>query len=386
MNKIVYLLALGIFGLVMTEFSVIGILPEIAAHFHVSMQKAGWLLSVFAIVVAVTAPFSTILTSHINRKTMLAFALLVFTVSNVLAAFSPNFNIMLISRILPALLHPIFWAVATSLAASSVDAKQSPRAVSIVYAGLSVATVIGVPAAAFLAQHFGWQAAYFANAIVTAISLFGTLIWMPSVPVDGARQQMQLQILKIPQQWINLLIALFTIAGLFATYGYFAEYVQQVTHMNGVESSLMLLVFGATGFVGNYVMGRLLTSSVLGTARVSFLILIVIHLALYGWGESHTIMVALIAIWGFVHTGNFLLSGVISMKEAGDAKEFATSLFASFANLGVFIGTMVSGIVIAHFGIHDIIWVSIVFLGIAFIGTWVGRGKTPAHITNSSQA
>ncbi|MDI6539919.1 MFS transporter [Pantoea ananatis] len=376
MNKTVYLLALGIFGLVMTEFSVIGILPEVAVHFQVPIEKAGWLLSVFALVVAITAPFSTLLTARINRKTMLVSALLVFTLSNILAALSPDFITMLISRILPALLHPIFWAVATALAASSVDRKQSPRAVSIVYAGLSVATVIGVPAASWLAHRFGWEAAFYANAIVNALSMLCMMIWMPDKPVDGARQQAQLALLRVPQQWVNLLIALIIIAGLFSTYGYFAQYVQQISHMSGAETSLMLFIFGLTGLAGNYVMGIMLTRSVEGTARVSFLALIAVHIALYFWAGHYVFMFILVAVWGFVHTGNFLLGGVFSMKDAGNATEFATSLFASFANLGVFTGTLLGGAVIASNGVRDTVWVSVLFLTLALAGTWVKVGRS----------
>ncbi|MHC0025509.1 MFS transporter [Enterobacter vonholyi] len=371
MNILVYLLALGIFGLVMTEFSVIGILPDIADHFQISIQKAGWLLSIFAIVVAVTAPISTLLTARINRKTLLVTALLIFSVANGIAALAPNFEVMLIARILPALAHPVFWAVSTALAASSVRESVAPRAVSIVYAGLSVATVIGVPTASWLAQRFGWDAAFLANLVVNVISLICLVIWMPDMPVIGASQRADLQLLRIPQQWINLIITLCITAGLFSTYGYFAQYVQQVTHMNGLQTSLMLFLFGLTGVVGNYFMGRLLSYSVLATARMSFILLVAIHIALFLWGNNYTFMVCLIAVWGFVHTGNFLLAGIIAMKDAGDAKGFATSLFASFANLGVFLGTLLGGLIIHVSGIRDTVWISVMLLILAILGTWI---------------
>ncbi len=264
MKKIVYLLALGTFGLITTEFSVIGILPQIAEHFNVSMQMAGWLLSAFAIVVAITAPFSTILTSRVNRKHLLITSLGVFILSNVISAYAPNFIVAMLARILPALFHPIFWAIATGIAAASVEPKEAPRAVSVIYGGLSAAMVIGVPLATALGARFGWQAAYLSNAAINLVSLLGLLLWMQDTPVrEEGHHNRPLDLLKNPQQWVNLLITLILVSGLFSAYGYFADYVKVITHATGAQTSMMLFLFGVAGFAGNWVTGKFLTRSIL---------------------------------------------------------------------------------------------------------------------------
>ncbi|WP_146737775.1 MFS transporter, partial [Bacillus tropicus] len=130
-------LALGVFGIITTEMGIIGVLPQVADRFHISASKAGWLVSIFAFIVAVSGPFLTLLASGINRKVILLLAVLMFAVSNAVYAYTAHFSVMLAFRIIPALCHPVFFSVALAAAARLVPAGQSGKAVTKVFSGIT---------------------------------------------------------------------------------------------------------------------------------------------------------------------------------------------------------------------------------------------------------
>jgi predicted MFS family arabinose efflux permease len=154
---IVYVLALGAFALITTELGVIGILPQVSEAFGITIDRAGWLVSGFALVIALLGPWMTLLFSKVNRKVSLCVVLFIFGLSNIGSVCATNFNVLLLTRMIPAFVHPVFWSVAMSVAAASVDPKRSSRAVSIVFTGFSAGIVLGVPIASFAAGSDGWQ-------------------------------------------------------------------------------------------------------------------------------------------------------------------------------------------------------------------------------------
>lgn len=138
-----FLIALGVFGIVNTEFGVVGILPQISERFQISASQAGLLVSMFALIIALSGPFMTLLFSGINRKKILSGVLAVFAISNLISAFAPTFTALLLSRLLPAVLHPVYFSVAFAAAASSVPKEQCTNAVAKVFMGLTVGMVLG---------------------------------------------------------------------------------------------------------------------------------------------------------------------------------------------------------------------------------------------------
>ena len=152
-----YVLALGVFGITTTEFGVIGVLPEIATAFHISIEKAGWLLSAFALIVAIFGPFMLLLFSSFNRKSLLVSSLIIFAVANIFSAYVENFYVLLAVRMVPAFFHPIYWSVALSVAENISEPADKSKAVSIIFSGLTLATVLGVPLATLMSDLFSWQ-------------------------------------------------------------------------------------------------------------------------------------------------------------------------------------------------------------------------------------
>ncbi|MCS3797573.1 MFS transporter [Niastella sp. OAS944] len=383
MKRSIYIMALGAFGIITTEFGIIGIMPAIAKHFNVSIDTAGWLLSGFALTIALTGPFSVLLTSKVNRKLMMCLVLLTFVASNILSAVSPNFTVLMIARILPAFLHPVFWAVATVAASKQVEPKDAPKAVSVVLGGLSVATVLGVPITTYISELVNWQASFYVSGVINLIAFAALLAFVPSMPVtENQSVKSQLVILKKGQMWVNLVATMIMIAGIFATYSFLAEYLGKISSMNGTEISLMLLLFGATGIAGNWVTGIALSKNVMLTTRFFLLSLIGVHVLAYIFGGLFIPMAAIVGIWGFIHTGGFLIGQTRSTSEAPEAPELAASLMVSFGNAGVTLGTFLGGVVITHFGIHQVIWISILLLVVALGLTYVFVGRRAAVTEN----
>ncbi|HEY1199559.1 MAG TPA: MFS transporter [Niastella sp.] len=379
MKRSIYIMALGAFGIITTEFGIIGIMPAIAKHFNVSIDTAGWLLSGFALTIALTWPFSVLLTSKVNRKLMMCLVLLTFVASNILSAVSPNFTVLMIARILPAFLHPVFWAVATVAASKQVEPKDAPKAVSVVLGGLSVATVLGVPITTYISELINWQASFYVSGVINLIAFAALLAFVPSMPVtENQSVKSQLVILKKGQMWVNLVATMIMIAGIFATYSFLAEYLGKISSMNGTEISLMLLLFGATGIAGNWVTGIALSKNVMLTTRFFLLSLIGVHVLAYIFGGLFIPMAAIVGIWGFIHTGGFLIGQTRSTSEAPEAPELAASLMVSFGNAGVTLGTFLGGVVITHFGVHQVIWISILLLVVALGLTYVFVGRRAA--------
>jgi predicted MFS family arabinose efflux permease len=369
-------MALGAFGIITTEFGIIGIMPTIAKEFNISIDTAGWLLSGFALTIALTGPFSVLLTSKFNRKWMMSWVLLLFVFSNVLSALAPNFTVLMIARILPAFLHPVFWAVATVAAAKQVPPEDAPKAVSVVVAGLSVATVLGVPITTYIAELVNWRASFILSGVINLGAFVALAAFVPSMPVtEKTSVKSQLQILRKGQLWVNLFATMIMIAGMFSTYGYLAEYLGKITQMNGTQISVMLLLFGGTGFVGNWLTGILLSKNVLLTTRLFLLALIGAHLLAYAFGGVFALMAIIVAVWGFIHTAGFLIGNTRTTGEALEAPELAASLMVSFGNAGVTVGTFLGGLVITRYGVQQVIWISIALLLVTLALTFVFVGK-----------
>jgi MFS transporter, DHA1 family, inner membrane transport protein len=370
MKKSIYAMALGAFGIITTEFGVIGVLPNLAQVFNVSLETAGWLLSAFALTVAVSSPFITALTTHINRKLLMSLVLAVFVVSNLLSAFSPNFTVLMIARVLPAFLHPLFWNISLATAFKESGSK----AVSIVMSGVSIATVMGVPITTYAAEFFNnWQASFFLASFISLIAFLGLLLFVPSMPATKKQAgNNQMYVLKSPLLWLNLTSTILMLAGMFSSYGYLAAYLEKITHMNGVQISAMLLLFGGMGVLGNWITGKLLNRNVMLVTRVFFTTLIAVQVLAYFFGSIFIPMVIILSFWGAIHTGGFLIGNIRTTRSVPhSALEFVNSLLTSCYNIGISLGTMLGGLIIAHYGIHSVIWMSVALLalnlGLSFV-------------------
>lgn len=365
---LIIILALGVFGIITTEMGIIGVLPQITQKFNISTSQTGWLVSIFALVVAISGPFLTLLASGINRKVILLTAVLIFAISNVVYAYTTMFEVMLIFRIIPAIFHPVFFSVALVTAAQLVPPEKSTKAVTKVFAGITVGFAFGVPLTSYLADKISLEVAFLFGAAVSIIAFLGILAWLPSMPVkEKMSYGKQLGILRKPLLWLNIVTVIFIFAAMFSVYSYFAEYLGQVTQMNGSWISIMLMAFGIVMIFGNFLFGGLLHKSIPKTVIMFPLLYAVTYLFVYYLGSYFIPMVIIIIIWGAVHSGGLIVSQAWLTTEAKEAPEFGNSLFISFSNLGITIGTAIGGWFISHEGIHQLIWIGIMFSLLAFL-------------------
>ncbi|OMD38278.1 MFS transporter [Paenibacillus odorifer] len=365
---LIIILALGVFGIITTEMGIIGVLPQVTQKFNISTSQSGWLVSIFALVVAISGPFLTLLASGINRKVILLTAVLIFAISNIVYAYTTMFEVMLIFRIIPAIFHPVFFSVALVTAAQLVPPEKSTKAVTKVFAGITVGFAFGVPLTSYLADKISLEVAFLFGAVVSIIAFLGILAWLPSMPVkEKMSYGKQLGILRKPLLWLNIVAVIFIFAAMFSVYSYFAEYLGQVTHMNGSGISIMLMTFGIIMIFGNFLFGSLLHKGITKTVIMFPLLYAVTYLFVYYLGSYFLPMVVIIIIWGAVHSGGLIVSQAWLTTEAKEAPEFGNSLFISFSNLGITIGTAIGGWFISHAGIHQLIWIGIMFSLLAFL-------------------
>jgi MFS transporter, DHA1 family, inner membrane transport protein len=368
-NLLIFILTIGVFGILNTEMGVIGLLPSIADHFNVSISKAGWLVSVFALTIAVSGPTMPLLFSGINRKKVMLLVLGVFVLGNIVSIFTSNFTTLLIARIIPALFHPIYCSLAFTVAASSVSKEEAPKAVSKVFIGVSAGMVAGVPIASFINSAVSYEAAMAFFAIVNAIVFIATLIVVPSMPVEErVSYGTQLSVLKKSIIWISIVTVILLNSAIFGVYSYLAEYLKTVTNMSPNTITLTLFIFGGANIIGNIVAGRLLTHSAIKTV-VSFpLILGAIYSILFFTGQFTIPMAILTFIWGVLAGGIMAnINQYLIASSAPEAPDFANGLFISACNVGTTLGAAVGGLFISQIGTQYVVLVGILSLILSLV-------------------
>jgi predicted MFS family arabinose efflux permease len=368
-NKIAYIGCLSLIGIISTEFGVIGILPQIADYYRITIDKAGILLSAFAMVVAIAGPFLTVFTSSVNRKKLMIFSMMIFLITGIVSSLSPPFWILLLVRLLPAFLHPALVSAAVGAATASVDKKHAHQMMAIVIGGVGIATITTVPFATFIAGVFNsWQASFLVQTVISLIVVLAIWLGMPSMPVREQKGYgTQLKILTKPLFIASSLFTFLMNGTMFTTYSYFADYLGKINGMAPKTVSLMLLLFGITGVLGNFVAGKFLSKNITVTAASFLTGLTLISIPIYFSGTMSLWVILLIAIWGFFHTPCFLTGQAYMIETAPEAPEFANSISISFGNLGISLGTAISGFYIAAYGLHSAPWVMLAFGSLALL-------------------
>lgn len=384
MKKFAYVGCLGMIGVITTEFGVIGILPQIAVHYQITIDKAGLLLSAFALVIALTGPFMTLLTSGIDRKKIMMAAIAIFMITGVVSAMSPPFWLLVLVRILPAFLQPVYIATAIAVAVAQADKKQENEMMGIVLGGIAISMVTTIPVATYIASHWGWESSFIVQAVISLIALAGILKILPAIPVREKKSYgSQLKILTQSRFQLSTAMNFLMIAAWFSTYSYFADYLNKVKSMDDTMVSYMLFLFGITGIASNWIAGKMLNKNIPLTVAIFLSGTIIIPVLLHFSGENEAAIIAVIACWGFFYAPCFLNASAYMISAAPDSLEFANSLATSFGNLGVSLGTILGGWIIATKGITYVPWIGAVFglLALLMIGIRsLMERKTPDFI------
>jgi MFS transporter, DHA1 family, inner membrane transport protein len=362
-NLLIFILTIGVFGIINTEMGVIGILPSIADHFHVSISKAGLLVSLFALAVAVSGPTMPLLFSGMNRKKVMLLVLGVFVLGNIVSIFTTNFTLALVARIVPAFFHPIYCSLAFTVAADSVSKEEAPKAVSKVFIGVSAGMVVGVPIVSFIANAASIEMAMAFFAIVNAIVFLATLIFVPSMPVkEKLSYGAQLSVLKKSITWLSIVAVILLNSAIFGVYSYLTEYLKTVTNMSSNTISLMLLIYGGANIIGNIAAGKLLTKNANKSVVIFPFALGAVYIILFLFGQFTIPMAILTLIWGILAGIGGNINQYWIMSSASESPDFANGLFLTAVNLGTTIGAAAGGLFISELGTQYVVFVGLLSL------------------------
>jgi len=357
-NKSVMLLILatGVFGILNTEMGFIGILPYIAEYYQVSVVQAGWLISLFALGVAVAGPTMPLLLSRFNRKHVMVFILGLFTLCNVIAVFAESFYVLLAVRVLPAFFHPVYCAMAFTVAAGLARTGEEPKMVAKINMGVAAGMVAGVPISNFLAEQFSLAASMAFFAAATMLVMLATLWFIPSLPVkERLSYGKQLSVLKKPMVWASIVAVIFLNGSIFGVFNYLAEYLGAVSGVAPALTSILLFVYGLCNIFGSMLAGNLLTVRPLATVKAFPFAAAFIYLALLSGGSAWPFMGIVVVFWGILAGINGNINQYWISHAAPEAPDFANGLFLTAANLGCVLGTTISGKFIETLGMDFVV-------------------------------
>jgi len=341
-------LAIGSFAIGTTEFVAMGLLPDIASSLGITEPIAGHVISAYALGVVVGAPVIASLTAHLPRKTLLLGLIALFTLGNLASVLAPSYETLMAARFVSGIPHGAFFGVAALVAAHLMGPKNRAKAVAHVMSGLTVATVLGVPLASFLGQHFGWRSAFSLVVVIGIVTLVAIWHWLPdlkSMHVTSALTE--LSALRRPQVWLALVLGMVGFGGMFAVYTYVATTLTDVSGLSRGLVPLGLMTFGIGMVVGNLVGGKIADISVVKALYAS-LISLGAMLALFVW-LVHNPWTALLGLFLIGASGSAIGPALQTrlMDVAHGAQTLAAALNHSALNIANAAGAWIGGLVIA---------------------------------------
>ncbi|UJV42593.1 MFS transporter [Streptomyces sp. AMCC400023] len=344
----VYVLGLAVFALGTSEFMLSGLLPPIAEDMDVSIPRAGLLISAFAIGMVVGAPLLAVATLRLPRRTTLVALITVFGLGQIAGALAPTYAVLFASRIVSALACAGFWAVGAAVAVAMVPVNARARALAIMIGGLSIANVLGVPAGAFLGEHFGWRSAFWAVAVASAIALVGVVTLVPAIPLPDERPRLaqEARIYRDGQVWLSIAVVALAAGGVFCAFSYLAPLLTEVSGLDAGWVPTVLALFGIGALIGTAVGGRFADAHLFGvllsgTAASTVLLVALALLAQYA--AAAVLLSFLLGVSAF-YTAPALNARLFNV--AGAAPTLAGATTTAAFNLGNTGGPWIGGVVI----------------------------------------
>ncbi|ABM25022.1 major facilitator superfamily MFS_1 [Shewanella sp. W3-18-1] len=336
------------------------------------------LVALFAGVVAVCGPVMVLWLARFERRKVLAVSLLIFSLCSLLSARAPSFAVLMALRVPSALLHPVFFSVAFASALSLYPADRAAHATSMAFLGTTLGLVLGVPLSTWIEATVSYEASFYFSAVVNLVAAAGLWVMLPPRPKTRvASQQNPLLVLRTKRVWLAVATAVCMFAAMFSVYSYAAEYLAREVHLGGEAISLLLVVFGIGGVLGNLIAGRALGRQLAWTVLSYPIVLASAYSVLLVFSSaSFAAMLPICLLWGAAHTSGLIVSQMWMTSAAPDAPEFATSLYVSAANLGVVLGAFVGGSFIESVGMPGVIWSGWLFAGLAVVFVLARRIKS----------
>lgn len=379
-------IAVGTFAMVTTEFLPIGLLTDIGAGLQVSDGTAGLMVTMPGVLAAFAGPALIVASGRLDRRTVMVALTALLVASNLLAAFAPDFTTMLVARLMLGLCVGGFWTFAPSAATQLVTPGSQARAMSLVLAGVSVATVLGVPAGALVGTLAGWRAAFGVTGGLAAIVLAVQIWLLPAMPPARAiRPRDLLTPLTRRMAQVGLLAVLFLVAGHFAAYTYLKPLLQQVFGLGSGPVTALLLAYGAVGFVGTFIGGSLVARNVRSAALLAAVLLATALLLSTVVGSGFVAGAAVVITWG-VAFGMIPVALTGWMMDAvPDAPEAGQALLVSGFQVAIASGALLGGLAVDGWGISTAMLLSgaLVLVAAGVVG---GLGRTPGRVALTASA
>ncbi|MEZ2388756.1 MFS transporter [bacterium RCC_150] len=326
-------LALGGFGIGLTEFVIMGLLPEVATDFRVSEAAAGWFITGYALSVVVGALLVTAAVTRLPRKPVLMGLLVLFIAGNFLSAIAGNYPAMLIGRVIAALCHGAFFGIGSVVAASLVPAHRKAGAIATMFTGLTAANVLGVPFGTFLGQNLGWRSTFWAITAVGILALAGIALLVPRAKDDAERSSLRGEFgaFASGQVWLSIIVTILGFGGMFGAFTYIAFTLTEVSGFDARAVPWLLVLFGVGLFLGNVAGGKAADKSIDKTlvTILAGLVLVLVFFALTATSSVAT-------LFSLVLMGGFGFATVPGLQMRVMQFAAAAPTLASGANIGAF--------------------------------------------------
>ncbi|HEJ7281001.1 MFS transporter [Serratia marcescens] len=367
-------LTISAFAIGTTEFVIVGLIPTIAEQLGVTVPSAGLLVTIYALGVAIGAPVLTALTSRIPRKLLLVGLMELFTLGNLLAWQSPSYESLVIARLLTGLAHGVFFSIGSTIATSLVAKEKAASAIAIMFGGLTVALVTGVPLGTFIGQQFGWRETFLAVSLIGAVATVASIILVPNNIKNqgsaGVREQMK--VLTHPRLLLIYAITALGYGGVFTTFTFLAPMMQELAGFSAPTVSWILLAYGVAVAVGNIWGGKLADRH--GAVRaLSFIFAaLAVLLLVFQFTASHSIAALLTVIaMGVFAFGNVPGLQVYVVQKAAqytpNAVDVASGLNIAAFNIGIALGSVIGGQTVASLGLAQTPWIGALIVVVALL-------------------
>jgi DHA1 family inner membrane transport protein len=364
-------LMLGAFVVGTAELVIVGVLPLVADDMSVSISTAGQLVTAYALGISFGGPILNAITTRFGRRFLAWMCLTCYIAGNVLAVAASGFGMLVAARFITGSIHGLFIGIASVVAASVVPEERKGRAMSMVFGGIAVATVLGIPLGTLIGQTLGWRATFTGIIILGCLALMATIVFVP--PVEGSGMgglAEQARCAFAPRVLAMLAVGFTLMCGQFTVFTYLASWLGDVTDISGGLVSAFLLAFGIASAAGTFIGGMMADRSTTTTLWGGNALVILALGLLYLVGSIPILVALALGVWGLLMFAILPSLQVRVIGLAGVGGNLAATLSASAANAGIAIGALIGGWVVANHGVHPLILVGLVISAIALPAAW----------------
>lgn len=373
-------LAISAFAIGTTEFISVGLLPLIAKDLHISVTTAGLTVSLYALGVTFGAPILTAITSSMSRKALLLWIMIIFIIGNSIAASATSIGVLLLARVISAFSHGVFMSIGSTIAAELVPENRRASAISIMFSGLTVATVTGVPFGTFIGQQFGWRMAFVIIIAVGVIAFIANSILVPSDLRKGTRSTFRDQYKLVTNGRLLLLFSITALGygGTFVVFTYLSPILQRITGFKEGAIAVILLIYGIAIAIGNMVGGKLSNHNPIRALFYMFIFQTIVLFILFFTAPfkiAGLITIFLMGLLAFMNVPGLQVYVVmLAQRFVPTAVDVASAINIAAFNAGIAIGSFLGGVITDSIGLIHTAWIgALMVLGAVILTGWSRR-------------